>query len=157
VMQELRLLMGHLFKQPHHKFEFIFRNDDGLGDIWFLALRLCAALGGSRCRTRRRNSPLCRCSLATSFLVVLVEPFLIALIHEIGEAMSEGVLCVFLSRLGRLEVRDRITPPVRWVKGFVVLHKSGIIRDWDVGVLLFRRPIPGTTGAAGSCMALRGS
>lgn len=104
MMQELRLLMGHLFKQPHHKFEFIFGNNDGLGDIWLLALRLCTALRGPRCRTGRRNSPLSRCSLATSFLVVLVEPLLIALIHEICEAMSEGVLCVFLSRLGRLEV-----------------------------------------------------
>ena len=33
-MQKFSLFMGHLLKKPHHKFEFVLRSDDRLGDIW---------------------------------------------------------------------------------------------------------------------------
>jgi hypothetical protein len=33
MMQKLSLFMGHPFVKPHHKLEFIFRDDDGLGGV----------------------------------------------------------------------------------------------------------------------------
>ena len=85
--------------------------------------------------------------LRHELLVVLVEPLFVVLIHEVGKTMSEGVLCGFLNRLGRLDVRDGITPPAGWLKGLIIIQKPGIVQDWDVSVLLLDgRLIARTTG-----------
>ena len=81
--------MCHLLKNTHHKFEFVFGNDNGLGDIRLLPFRLRTPSWGSSVGSRQ--STLSARTFSACFSVVLVKPLLVSLVHVIREASSNAV------------------------------------------------------------------
>ena len=50
--------MGHLFKKPHHKFKFVFRNDSGHVHLSKELLRTLAAALSAACLAWDQGQPL---------------------------------------------------------------------------------------------------
>jgi hypothetical protein len=83
-MKILCLVMSNLFEYGHHEFELVFGHDGGGREVGFLSFGLGATLGMTR---PRGDCPLGAGALPTGLFIVLVQPFLIALVHIVNEAI----------------------------------------------------------------------
>ena len=71
-------------------------------------------------------------TLTASFLIVSVEPFLVAFIHIVDETVREGKRSRLLDGIGRLDIGMGIPPAARYIQLFIVLVYTGTVGSGDI-------------------------
>ncbi len=114
--------MCHLLKDTHHEFEFVFGNDNGLGDLRLLPFCLRTPSRGSRAGSRQ--STLRTRSFSARFFVVLVKPLLISLVHVICEAAGDAIDDALIRGLRSTDEGNRILPPIRRIYVVIICNNA---------------------------------
>lgn len=123
--------MSHLLKEAHYELKFVVRDDDWLRGLGLLAFGLGAARRSPR--AGYGHGPLHAGALTTRLLVVLLEPFLVPLVHIVRETIGETVGDVLFDGGRGADIGGGVFPLVGRVEGLVVVDDAGRVRSRDEG------------------------
>ena len=136
--------MGRLLEDAHDKLELVLVDESRLRVVGLLALALCATRG-----IAAGDGTLSARPFAARFLVVAVEPLLVALVKAVGKAIDDGIIdSLFNSDRGG-KLGDGVLPLVRWVKLLVIADEASVVGDWNKNLGSGSATAPSVTRAGG--------
>lgn len=144
MMQVFRFVMCDFFKYRHHQLELILRHNDGEDDLGFLAFRF-----GTTLRSIRSDSTLGTSAFAACFLVVLIQPLFVVLIHVVRKVAAECVVDRFLNSTRPSKVSRGVLPLPGGIELIIVVNNP---RRVGCGDECSRPLVTGSPGVTlGSC------